>query len=154
VIWQPIEDALTPFRRVRSVTGASREAAAPSTYVESLDGRFSVRITTPSVGPKQSATPFPRLHIYEGGLVPRPDICLQAAHTCGYLECARICEGGHRYGRPADLWYDEYAGMDRPGPMSRRCSPIVWSSKRSAPRTTGQWHERCRDCSNLPVCRR
>ena len=57
---------LTPFNRVRTVTGGGRRGVGISTYIESLDGRFSIRITHNQVGANTVGGLGPRIHIFEG----------------------------------------------------------------------------------------
>jgi len=68
---------LTPFRRSQVVTGGGRSGTGTSTYIESLDGRFSIRITHNQVGPAPvGQPPFPRVHVYEG------QVSGHGAHVC------------------------------------------------------------------------
>lgn len=62
-----LDELLTPYRRVRVVTGGGRGGAGVSTYIESLDERFSIRITHNQVGPNPIGNPpAPRIHLFEG----------------------------------------------------------------------------------------
>lgn len=62
-----LDELLTPFRRVRVVTGGGRAGTGVSTYIEALDGRFSIRVTHNQVGPAPVGNPpAPRIHIYDG----------------------------------------------------------------------------------------
>ena len=62
-----LNDLLTEHRRVRVVTGGGRGGSGVSTYVESLDGMFSIRITHNQVGANPvGRPPAPRIHIFEG----------------------------------------------------------------------------------------
>jgi hypothetical protein len=64
-----LEQLLTQFRRSRVVTGGGRGGTGVSTYIESLDGRFAIRITHNQVGPTPvGSPPMPRIHIYEGAV--------------------------------------------------------------------------------------
>jgi|GEM_PF-5442180 len=64
-----VDELLTPFRRVRTVAGGGRGSSGVSTYIESLDGRFSVRITHNQVGAAPVGQPaLSRIHIYEGAV--------------------------------------------------------------------------------------
>lgn len=58
---------LTPYRRMRTVTGGGRRGTGVSTYIESLDGQFSIRITHNQVGDAPVGNPpEPRIHVYQG----------------------------------------------------------------------------------------
>lgn len=60
---------LTPYRRTRVITGGGRRGTGVSTYIESLDGQFSIRITHNQVGDAPVGNPpQPRIHIYEGAV--------------------------------------------------------------------------------------
>lgn len=64
-----LEQLLTQFRRSRVVSGGGRGGTGVSTYIESLDGRFAIRITHNQVGPTPvGSPPMPRIHIYEGAV--------------------------------------------------------------------------------------
>jgi hypothetical protein len=64
-----LDELLTPFRRVRVVTGGGRGGTGVSTYIEALDGRFSIRVTHNQVGPAPVGNPpAPRIHIYDGAV--------------------------------------------------------------------------------------
>lgn len=72
-----LDELLTPYRRSRVVTGGGRGGGGVSTYIESLDGRFSIRITHNQVGPAPvGSPPFPRIHVYEG------PVSGHGAHVC------------------------------------------------------------------------
>lgn len=52
---------------MRLVTGGGRGGTGVSTYIESLDNQFSIRITHNQVGPTPVGNPpAPRIHLYEG----------------------------------------------------------------------------------------
>jgi hypothetical protein len=62
-----LRQLLTSHYRVRTVTGGGRGGTGVSTYIESLDGQFSIRITHNQVGATPVGNPpGPRIHIYEG----------------------------------------------------------------------------------------
>ncbi|MDJ0729247.1 MAG: hypothetical protein QNJ33_04565 [Crocosphaera sp.] len=62
-----LQELLTPHYRVRTITGGGRSGTGISTYIESLDGQFSIRITHNQVGATPiGRPPGPRIHIYEG----------------------------------------------------------------------------------------
>jgi hypothetical protein len=64
-----LDQLLTPYRRVRVITGGGRGGAGVSTYIESLDGQFSIRVTHNQVGPNPvGSPPHPRIHLYEGAV--------------------------------------------------------------------------------------
>jgi hypothetical protein len=64
-----LEQLLTQFRRARGVTGGGRAGNGVSTYVESLDGQFSIRITHNQVGATPVGNPpMPRIHVYQGAV--------------------------------------------------------------------------------------
>ncbi|MCK5633442.1 MAG: DUF4157 domain-containing protein, partial [Anaerolineales bacterium] len=62
-----VNELLTGFRRVRTVTEAGRYGHGTATWIESLDGRFTVRITHSQVGAAPvGEPPVPRIHIFTG----------------------------------------------------------------------------------------
>jgi hypothetical protein len=62
-----LQDLLTPYYNVSTVTGGGRGGTGVSTYIESLDELFSIRITHSQVGPAPLGNPpLPRIHIYAG----------------------------------------------------------------------------------------
>lgn len=64
-----LERLLTQFRRARVVTGGGRAGTGVSTYIDSLDSRFSIRITHNQVGATPVGNPpMPRIHVYQGAV--------------------------------------------------------------------------------------
>jgi hypothetical protein len=64
-----LEQLLTRFRRARVTTDGGRSGRGVSTVVESLDSRFSIRITHNQVGATPiGSPPMPRIHVYEGAV--------------------------------------------------------------------------------------
>jgi len=70
--WPPRTKRLEESRADREalhpgIERGGRGGSGVSTYIESLDGQFSIRVTHNQVGPNPIGNPpAPRIHIYEG----------------------------------------------------------------------------------------